>query len=261
MLNDTDPVGDEPIEEAPKPAAPSTEELTSRAEAAERRAVAAEQDREAWFNRYQQVAQKPQQAAAPAPIIEEADDDDEFDYLDATANNKSRDIDKRIEKRAEKIARQIVEKTMKEGGFVSREQAQQIAVQQAESIRDSAQLVDEYPDLTVEGSPLRAEAMKQLHMLEEDPDYSHMSPIKQARIAAERAQIQLYRQGKIQPVDQNAERQQRIRAQQNTGGNYGAPVQERSDGLSDQQKALAKILGVSEKAYAISAKTHRYRKP
>lgn len=263
MFENEDPIGDEPIQEdAPKPAAPpDPQALIQRAEAAERRAAAAEQDREAWFNRYQQAAQQPKELAAPAPVIEPEDDED-FDYLDATANGKSRDIDNRIEKRAARIAKQIVKETLEKGGFVSREDAQQIAVQQAESIRESAQLVQEYPDLTIEGTALRAEAQKQLSILEQDPDYMRLSPIKQARIAAERAQIELYRTGRMAntPPDPNAERQQRIRAQQGNFTNYNAPAQERESELTPGEKQMAKIFGVSEKNYIVSKNTHRYRR-
>lgn len=263
MLEDTDPVGEEPIQEdAPKPAAPAPDagELQRQLDHERTQRQTAERDRDVWYNRATQ--QQPKELAAPTPVVEPEDDED-FDYLDATVNSKGRDIDSRIEKRAAKIAKQIVADTLKAGGFVSAKEAQQIAAQQAEDIRESAQLVQEYPDLQVKGSPLQAETERHLQAIENHPAYSSMPPLQQVRIAAERAQNELYRTGRMAnapPPDPNAERQQRIRAQQGNFTNYNAPVQERESELTPGEKQMAKIFGVSEKAYTTSKNTHRYRR-
>jgi hypothetical protein len=261
MLNEENTVieGDESIQTPPPaPAQPDVADLARRAEAAERRAEAAERDRELWFNRATQ-RQEPV-APAPAPVIEE--EDETPDYLNMIANQDNAAVQKTIRKDIEKMARKIAADTIKQGGYVSQDEARGIATATAQEYQAAAQLMQDYPEMQQENSPLRLEASNVLLEIQANSAYSQLPQIEQVRIATERAHNNLVRSGKVNPVPQpppQDPRMQRIGAQQGGyGSGYGAPPVEQVDELTPQQKAAAAKYGVSEKAYRANISIGKY---
>lgn len=242
------PQGEEPAAPPPAPASPDAGELARQLEHERNLRQQAERNAEVWYNRATQQQPAQQAPAPPAPVEESFDD---VSLVDIVAENRTGDLRKIIAAEARKIAADAI----KQGGYVSQKEAEGIATAKAQEYQAAAQLMQDYPDMQQENSPLRLEASRLLLEIESHPYYAQMPQIEQVRIATERAHNNLVRTGKLASPQQTPappadDRMQRIGAQQGGyGSGYGAPPVQQTDELTPGQRKAMEIYGVSEKAY------------
>jgi hypothetical protein len=147
---------------------------------------------------------------------------------------------------------------MKKKGFVTKEEAAEmannIASTKANQLTTEAELLRNYPELGDKSSPFfKATAANYGDLVKEG-----VPPQLAMRLAAERAELQGIKTGKVKTPqqknteqDREAQRQRRIDAQSGDRGQR-VPIEaeeDESDELTAEQKYICKAMNISEEAY------------
>lgn len=238
-LNES-PEGDDKVEEKQ----PDVKELQRQLEHTQRLLKEESSNRDFWFTKANEKATAPEPQAKAEP----ADEEDDFDYLDATANNRKQAIDKRIAQQAEKAARKIVADAIKQGEFLTPQQTRDMVEGKVSEVTATERLVADFPELMEKDSVLYAETARQLEIIDRNQGFASLPPVEKARIAAERAHSELFRSGRLKQPDAD-DRERRVGAQQINTGRGDSRAREGSSELTDSQKYWAEQFGQTEKQY------------
>lgn len=209
-----------------------------------------EQNNSAYWHK-RATSDQPAPVAPVQPTREEEFDTASINILDAVAQNDMATVQKLIQAEA----RKLVKAELKNSGYVSKQEVDQLVNQRAQEMQTGMQLTQQFPDLLKPESPLAVEAGRQLELLDRNPAYQNLPDIEKARLAATFASNQLYQSGQIQQQQPEPSRFDRIAAQQGSfGGGQGAQSSGESSDLTPSQKAAAARFGVSEESYKKSLK-------
>jgi hypothetical protein len=181
--------------------------------------------------------------AAPPKTETPADDEDDADVLDLITSKGSKGLEKLLEKR----------------GFVRAKDVDERVDAKANALVKEQHLIKTYPELEDKSSEFFKTTAQHYGNLVK----AQVAPALAMEMAAERAELQLIREGKRQTPQQKtdaektereAERRARISAQGGDKGVRAAREAEEDDELSDQQKHIARSMGITEDAYKARAK-------
>lgn len=212
----------------------------------------AEKARDLWYERSRASQAPSPQSQAPPRDPDEDFDLSQINLLDAVSENDTATIQKAIRAEAKKIAKE----TIRQGGFVSQAEVEEAVQRKTQEVQQAQMLMQEFPDLQRQDTPLAKETMRQLELMSNDPRYQNLSEYQQVERAALRAKDLLREQGRTQePEPQRDSRFDRISAQQGIyQNNYSSGAQE--PGLTASQRFWADALGIDHKKYKESqAKT------
>jgi hypothetical protein len=180
--------------------------------------------------------------SAPAAAAEPEDD---TDVLEAITTGGAKGFDNLASKR----------------GFVKLEQVEELINTRAQSLTKEQELIQRYPDLSKKTSDFFKATADQYGILVKAGTPQHVA----MELAAERAELNLMREGKIKPPgadtaptkeEKETARLARIAAQSSGGGRRPAAAaeDEGDEELTPQQKNMCDQMGVSYESYAKRAK-------
>jgi hypothetical protein len=181
-------------------------------------------------------------AAAPQPRAAEVPEEDEPDVLEAITTKGAKGFDELASKR----------------GFIRKDEVEALINTRAASLTKEQELLTRYPDLKKKDS----EFFKSTALHYGDLVKAGTPQAVAMEIAAEKAELDFMRSGKLKPAgsgqsaeEKEAARLARIRAQSGDGsGRRPAPDAEEDDELTPEQKRIADAMGVSHEAYKKRAK-------
>lgn len=226
------------------PAAPATEDAAAlRSELEALRTQVAESNRNAQYWHEQartRTPEPPARAAEPEPELPEAD------LLDIITTQGAKGFDK----------------YMRERGFISRREAEQMASSLVNTtvakVSAERELIDTYPELGDRSSEFFQSTAGHYGELRKQgvPEALAM------KLAAEKAELDGFKTGKVKTptqarTDREAERQARIKAQapeRTTRTQAPVDADEGDDTLTDHERHICQAMGISEEAYIARAK-------
>lgn len=201
---------------------------------------------------WSEQARKPQ-APAPAPApVEDALPEDAEGFTDLLAKNGPK----------------VIDQYLRQKGFISKAEAEQIADQRANEIVEAktrtvsaeSRIEREFPDLSNAKSPLYLRTSELLQeMVSLDPNAAKSPASLYAAAKAAKAELEARKPAPVAPAP--ATREQRIAAQTMTRS-----YELEDDGsmsevdLTPGQQRMAKMLGVSDKDYAVQLSATRGRR-
>ncbi len=171
------------------------------------------------------------------PKAKEPEEESEFDYdlLEGVTNNDRKGFSKAI--RAE----------IKKAGYIRADEVDALVQQRAGEYSAQQQILIDHPELNDKKSAMYKQTEQELTEINGDGEFSRLSDAKKVQLAAQRAELALYRNGKA-PDD--SERQARIK---NQSGVIGGRKTTESSELSAEQTRISLALGVDPKKYAARA--------
>jgi hypothetical protein len=181
-------------------------------------------------------------ASAPQPRAAEVPEEDEPDVLEAITTKGAKGFDELASKR----------------GFVRKDEVEALIANRAASLTKEQELLGRYPDLKKKDS----EFFKATALHYGDLVKAGTPQAVAMELAAEKAELDFMRTGKLKPAGSEATKEEkeaarlaRIKAQSaGGGGRQPAPDPEEDDELTPEQKRIADAMGVSHEAYKKRAK-------
>lgn len=210
-----------------------------------------QKDNERLFNFIEEnLKQKSEPKVEPKPE-EKEEPEEELNLAEIAAENDKRGFAKLVRSEANKL--------LKEKGYLKKDEAERIVTERLQTQTQAAQtadaLKDKYPELKDTTSDLYQETTRQFQVIASNPLYKDLSDVAKAWMAAERAELEMRRSGKIGPPqkESEAERQARIAQQQGRTNSRTRSTSETDDGLTDEERefvgAFGKIYGVTADDY------------